>query len=607
MSGQAFAANPLNKIWYPPQWLVFVLPPTLHLNVLIFLHLITAGAGAMIWSRATGLTSWAAALVGFGYAFAPRLIAALGAGHLDLIYSAAWIPWLLWAVDRVVEPNSSKRAALWLALFAALCFLADVRLSAYGLMLTAVYGVWRARLTHAAPRRTGAIVVIAGLLAVGLTAIQWVPLLMMQSDLTRSTLSIEDAAIHSLEFGQWIGLLIGDHGGAWESLIYVGISTLVLAAAALILQPRRFAFWGLVLLFIALYAMGDQFVLWTSLARLFPPLRWWRVPPRIWLLASLILPYLAGWGAQLIVERPPDRRIARLAVVGLLGGGMICGVFSTLTLPLEKTAVLGLFALPVVALVILLAMRSQLPARILLALFTLVIAADVLWIDRTLVEGRSESVWLEPYRKLAESLKQAGALRVYSPGYTFPQQAAAYWDIPQFGGVDPFQRRDYVEAAEAATGIKANDYSVTIPAYHVEGEDDLKFANQDAELNADLLGQWLVTHVISAYEIEADGLEFDRRVGDIFIYRNTRALNVLLEWDGPNRVTIRAADATNLLYAVAAGRWTDHADTSPGLPGAVDGSTWTYTYDSSEVWISLLIGSLVVTLAFIGWWRLNRA
>ena len=108
-----------------------------------------------------------------------------------------------------------------------------------------------------------------------------------------------------------IGLLIGDHGGSWETLVYVGISTLTLALTAIILRPRRFAFWGVLLVVLMAYAMGDQFVLWPLLNRVLPFLRWWRVPPRIWLIATLILPYLAGWGAQLLIERPPDRKIAR--------------------------------------------------------------------------------------------------------------------------------------------------------------------------------------------------------------------------------------------------------------------------------------------------------
>jgi hypothetical protein len=333
-----------------------------------------------------------------------------------------------------------------------------------------------------------------------------------------------------------------------------------------------------------------------------PLIRWWRVPPRIWFIAALLLPYLAGWGAQLLAEQPPGRRSARLSVVGLLGGGLTCGLFSTITLapPLKLTAALGLFALPAVALVMLLAIFGKLAPRALMALFTLVVAADVLWMDRTLIEGRSEQEWLEPYRELADYLKADGAVRIYSPSYSLPQQAGIYWEIPQFGGVDPFQFTTYQQAAEAATGVYAGGYSVTIPAY----KGDLSTANQGAPINPELLGRWLVTHVLSDFEIKAEGLTLETRIGKVYVYRNTLAPEVNLTWDGPNRVSVRAKTPyQGSLYAVAAGRW-KQAGHSPGLPGEADGSTqeWTFQYDPSEVWISLSIGSVMLVLACVGWW-----
>src|SRR5258708_14105961 len=45
MSGQPFAANPLNKVWYPPQWLVVLFPVTLFLNLMVWAHLVLAGRG----------------------------------------------------------------------------------------------------------------------------------------------------------------------------------------------------------------------------------------------------------------------------------------------------------------------------------------------------------------------------------------------------------------------------------------------------------------------------------------------------------------------------------------------------------------------------------
>ncbi len=630
MSGQPFAANPLNKVWYPPQWLVFLLPPIVHLNLLTWVHLVIAGVGAWAWSGATGLKTWPAALVGLGYAFGPRLIASVGAGHLDLIYAAAWYPWLLWSVYRLVQPVPARRSEIGLAIFAALCFLADVRMSAYAFAVAAVYALWRwvflpDERTWAVLRRLGSRLMAAVLLTAGLTAVQWVPLLLYRADLSRNDIRLEDAAINSLSAGRWLGLLIGDHGGSWETLVYVGISTLLLALVALIMRPRVLGVWGVLVLIIMLYAMGDRFVFWTALNRLIPALRWWRVPPRVWLAAALILPYLAGWGAQLLAENPPDRRAARLGTVALIGGGMVCGVFGTLTLSsqLDLTALLGIFALPLTALVMLLAILRRVRPQTVMPLFTLLVAADVLWIDRTLIEGRSQREWLDPYRELAAYLHDDGATRVYSPSYSLPQQAAAYWNIPQFGGVDPFQFSSYVEAAQAATGVSVSGYSITIPAYEAdESEQDtdveegatserdmLATANRGAPISPERLGQWLVSHVVSAFEIDASGLELEAHIGDAYVYRNTLAPDVSLVWDGPNRVTVHSEKTyTGELYAVARGRWRDQGAASPGLPGAVDGSlqTWTLEYDPSEIWWSFLAAGLLIGAAGGIWWRLIR-
>src|SRR5688500_14824142 len=74
MGGVPFAANPLNKTAYPFQWLVLLLPPLLHLNFLILLHLFIAGSGMWIWARSLGLRVEAAAISTLAYALEPRII-----------------------------------------------------------------------------------------------------------------------------------------------------------------------------------------------------------------------------------------------------------------------------------------------------------------------------------------------------------------------------------------------------------------------------------------------------------------------------------------------------------------------------------------------------
>lgn len=615
MSGTPFAANPLSKVWYPPQWLVLLLPPGWHLNVLIWLHLVLAGVGARAWARAGGLPEGPAMLAGAGYAFAPRVIAAVGVGHVDLVYAAAWTPWLLWGVERVLVGARQQRAAIWLGIFAALCLLADVRLSAYAFALTVAYALWRWR-SIVARRQATLGLFAAALLAAGLSAVQWVPLLLWRADLSRAELTAHGAALFSLEVQDWFGLFFGDHGGLGEMLVYVGISTLTLALAAVLLRPRALLFWLAVVLFAGAYAMGENFMLWRALVRVIPPLRWWRVPPRSWFLAALILPYLAAWGAHLLATHPPDRRSAKLLVTATLGAGMACGAFSLIALSADLGwgAAIGTLALPLTALMMALALGRVLPSRALLIAFAAIVLGDMLWIDQSLVTGRSPRVWLEPYRPLAEYLREAGAVRVYSPTYSLPQQAAACWQIAQFDGVDPFQTQSYVAAAEMATGVRAEGYSVTIPAFVPEDKEQteqetLATANCHAPIRPDLLGAWLVTHVVAACPLSADGLTLETRIGEVYVYRNIYAPRVMLDWDGPNRVTVRLDEPySGPLYAVANGRWRDVPDDPPGLPGLLDGtqSEWTFTYDPSEVWLGLVVGAALIALGVLALWGGSR-
>ena len=101
MAGQPFAADPLNKTAYPLQWIALLLPPVYHLDFMIALHLLIAGAGMWLWARSLGLGEWAAGISALAYALAPRVIGHTGAGHLDLLYALAWFPFLMWSVGRI--------------------------------------------------------------------------------------------------------------------------------------------------------------------------------------------------------------------------------------------------------------------------------------------------------------------------------------------------------------------------------------------------------------------------------------------------------------------------------------------------------------------------
>jgi len=128
-------------------------------------------------------------------------------------------------------------------------------------------------------------------------------------------------------------------------------------------------------------------------------------------------------------------------------------------------------------------------------------------------------------------------------------------------------------------------------------------------LQPELLGQWLVSHVVAAFPLTARGLTLDARLGDVYVYHNAWSPDVALQWDGPNRVTVTAnAAPSGTLFAVANGRWRDQPDDPPGLPGPVGGTTrtWHFTYDWSEVWLSVGTSAIVIALAVVLLWRTTR-
>jgi hypothetical protein len=134
--------------------------------------------------------------------------------------------------------------------------------------------------------------------------------------------------------------------------------------------------------------------------------------------------------------------------------------------------------------------------------------------------------------------------------------------------------------------------------------------NENAEIDVQGLANWRVTHVVSAFEIDAAGLELIGKVDDVFVHRNTLvAQDVKIEWDGPNRVNISGLPATsdNSLYMVAnAAGWRDGEANleGVGLPQNMATTSINYRYQPITQIIGIIM-SLSGIAACIGLTWLN--
>jgi hypothetical protein len=619
MVAQPFAMDPLSKAVYPPQWLAVFLTPSLHVNVMLWMHLVLAAITMRLLALRLKMSSMTPAILGLAYALTPRLLAAGGAGHMDILYAASWFPALLWAVHCLVSSpfnrrNLSQQIAV-VSLITAMVILADIQICLFELAFAAVFGAWLVNFnptTKLDPVRKKTIVFAATiclLLVATLTAIQWIPVQQLSAYLSHRGLTQAEAGVQALEPVRLITLIVPDVGGSQETMIYVGGAIFLLALVAVLHAPRQHIFWLLTVIFTAWYALGMNSGLWTMLTTIAPPLLWMRVPPRIWYVGALALIILTGYGIDIIKEgvflRRTSTRIGLLLIIAALtiSAAMISTNFITALLVIIDMGGTGMIILT----------HHMLSRRLHKALLVLIVIVDLTGMGVTLIEGRSRTEWLDPYAPIAHALQQAQVARVYSPDYSFPQQAAAYWHISTFGGVDPIHIRSIVESFEAATGAHSSGYTVTLPPF--EGL-DLKKANQNAVIDANKLARWNVSHVLSSFPITNPDLKLVSRPIELYLYENTRRpVGYSVQWNGPNRFTAinKSEIPVNVTAWVPAwnviGNTTFNSlnssiangSTYPVVPQGGAGKLLSASYDTLglNTGIALSLGSLFITLSLL--------
>ncbi|MDX2140140.1 MAG: hypothetical protein SF123_18780 [Chloroflexota bacterium] len=525
MAGQPFAANPLNKTAYPPQLLALLLPPALHLNVMLILHLIVGALGMFAWARRLGLRNEAVLVSGVAFALAPRVSAHLAAGHLDLIYALAWFPWLMSAVHHLCQSRISALSFFNVPLIgsAALLILADVRLALFALATAAIYAITECiRLRRWLPLGIGGgVSSFIGVLTVGIT----VPLLLWQPYLSRSALTPQEAGGFSLSPEAFIQLLIPPPAVDVERLTHVGLAALLLALLAIAHAPRKHLLWIALVMIASWYALGSNGWLWTTLVDIFPPLLWFRVPARAWFVVALIIPLLAGYGAQALLEmsQQPPRLLKRLRLASGLAL-LLCALFGVFLLAAVPDLIINALRILLiggaVSLIALLATLRRLRGTALAITLIALVFIDLAWNGRIWLDWRGADSWRTPYVALAEYLIADDADRIYSPAYSLPQQIAAEYDLHLFGGVDPFQLRGIASAIEITSGVGNQGYTVVQPPFVGGSGDDLREVNRDAIPDTVVLAAWQVSHIVAPYTITNPRLQLAETIENVYIYRN---------------------------------------------------------------------------------------
>jgi len=560
LSGYPFSANPLSGLFYPPAWLLWVLPLPLGYHLLTGLHLLLGGWGTARLIRRivpNPIAAWVGACL---FVLMPKLAAHMGAGHLTLVWAVCWTPWLMeWTEQARGQTRYSWKQNLMVGLGLGLTALADVRWAAYfGLYWAGVYG-WSVMERVAAGRKAGgkaasdAVWVLAKGASVQVTlattaaAAVLLPLGEYSSLSTRAAMSGADRLAYSLEPGRLLNLVVPNFGGYAEWILYPGILVVLLAWVGVCSRSnrRRKWIWAVVFALAVMFSLGDRLLLARVLGEL-PGLNLLRVPARALFFADLAVMLLAATGLNdLLMESVRGSRGLNLTlaawggILGVFGLGM-GAVVRPVPAAFVWAGVLGLAG----TLLIFLRLYGKMRPLPWLGIIFLVILGDLLLNQRSLMRYRSETAKTREGVAAAQYLAgKPGIFRIYSPSYSIPQHSSAAYRLELADGVDPLQWAAYADYFDSASGVPRSRYGVTLPPFE---QGDPAEANRMYIPNAERLGRLNVRYVAAEYPVDAEGLVLDRVIGTTWIYENFLACP---------RAWVESAESTGCDVGSKAVRW----------------------------------------------------
>jgi hypothetical protein len=293
---------------YPPHLLYLLLSTALALGVMTFAHLVGVAVSTTVAGRTLGL-SWAAAVVA-GVCFAlsgcvmGRIIAPPDLEPL------VWLPLGVAAIERVISSGDRRWLPVCTASVALPILAGGYQMSVYILYTYLIYGVlsgaslwWHERSLQRLVAR-GCWLAVAAIAGLALAAPQVLPTLELSEQSVRSPSGLSLPQI--LLWGQTstVASVVRNALASPTEFVpgYVGAIPLALAAGALCARRDRGVVFSLTL--VSWGVLGTLAPLWFVRSQaLLPALGWFRIPSRVFVLASFGIALLAGFGFDALWRR----------------------------------------------------------------------------------------------------------------------------------------------------------------------------------------------------------------------------------------------------------------------------------------------------------------
>ncbi len=329
--GMPLLAAAQGGLLFPLNWFYLVFSPVVATDLMVISAYMVAASGAYLYARRTGASVAGAVATSLVWQWGGFLIGQIS--HINIVHTAAMLPWVLWALERYAHDSCRARGAVLAALVALQVFAGHQQTSAYSLVLVAAYAIVMALTDRPLRRRylSSLAFTSIGLL---LAAVQIVPTFELLRNSLRVTATYDFFVSFSMP-RRFVSTFLAPYimgggdgrlfrapyiGQAFyvEYIAYAGVLAIMMALVALILKPdARTKFWAIAGLGCLMLAFGSGAPLYLyKLIYYVPVLNLFRVPARHLMEVNFAIAVLAGRGlTSLAAMRGSRQAMQRVAIV----------------------------------------------------------------------------------------------------------------------------------------------------------------------------------------------------------------------------------------------------------------------------------------------------
>ncbi len=331
--GMPFLAAAQPGVLYALNWFYLFFSPAVATNLMVVATYIVAGLGAFLYARKIGTSMAGAMITALVWQFGGATIGQIS--HINIVQTAALLPWVLWSLEAYVQTASFKRGTL-IAIFIAVQFFAGHQQTfVYSLLLVIAYSIAMSFADRTRQKRYFSAIAFAGV-GIVLAAVQILPTFELLRNSVRASSSYDFFTSYSMPkrfvFALFAPYLMGGGDGRLfrapyvgppyypEMIGYVGLLALMLAIAAVVIKrDARTKFWAITFGVCLLLAMGRYAPLQIyQLIYFVPPLNLFRVPARHLMEVDFALAVLAGLGlTRLQRARQHGPILLKVALIGI--------------------------------------------------------------------------------------------------------------------------------------------------------------------------------------------------------------------------------------------------------------------------------------------------